>query len=352
MKVISWGLLGTGTMAGLFVESLARVPGARINAVASRSLSSANSFAAKHKISSAFDNFEELLNTVDVDVIYISTPNEHHHQHCQMALSAGKAILCEKPFALCAADAVEVIDLARKRRLFCMEAMWMRFSPAVQEVINYARQGKLGKLQFFSGQLGFPYLKSDHQQLFRMPGGGALLDLGVYPLSLAQSLFGGSAEVLTVANVNEGGADEQFSVILKFAGGAQAAIAASLKAKLANSASIHGELGVLELDEPLYFPEGYRWQRTASHSARQRSSVPSALRRFPPVKALADWKRRSAVKYVSRRVSHGGYYLEAAEVQRCLQSGLIESPVMPWADTLETLKLMDLIRDQWAAKLS
>jgi predicted dehydrogenase len=269
-----------------------------------------------------------------------------------MALSAGKAVLCEKPFALCAADANDVINFARKQGLFCMEAMWMRFSPALQEVVSLIRQGKLGKLHFFSGQLGFSYLKSDHERLFRMPGGGALLDLGVYPLSLAQSLFGGSAQAVSVADIGAGGADEQFSVILTYASGAQVLIAASLKTRLANAASIHGESGILHLEEPLYFPEAYRWRRTAPHGTGQRSSMPLALRRLPPVRALAEWKRRAGVKYVSRRSSVGGYHLEAAEVQRCLRQGHLESPVMPWANTLETLQLMDRIRGQWATKLS
>jgi predicted dehydrogenase len=352
MSVIRWGLLGAGSMAELFVEALLSLDGAKVQAVAARTQESANKFAANYGIPTALPAFDRLLEDPSVDVIYISTPNEYHREHCLKALGAGKAVLCEKPFALTAAEAREVIDLARARGLFCMEAMWMRFAPAVREALTLARQGKLGTLRFFSGQLGFPYVASPNNRLFRQPGGGALLDLGVYPLSLAQALLGSPVRTASSAQLTANGVDEQFAAILDYKEGTQAFIAASLKAKLSNSASIHGNNAVLQWEEPLYFPERYQLLPTAPHTTGQKQGYRKAskLRYNRAVRALADLRSQRSAQRVSKRVPHSGYAFEAAEVQRCLQAGLYESPEMTWKDTLAVLESMDAIRAGWEKK--
>jgi predicted dehydrogenase len=352
MNTTRWGILGTGTMAQLFAGALVSLPGAKIQAVAARTKQRAEQFAAQFQIPAALEGYESLVGDPAVDVVYISTPNEQHHQNCLLALNAGKAVLCEKPFALSAVEAQQVVDLARAKGIFCMEAMWMRFAPAVREALSLAREGKLGRVEFFSGQLGFPYETDPANRLFRQPGGGALLDLGVYPLSLAQALLGSPNRVASHAALSSNGIDEQFAAVLGYKDGAQAVIAASLKAKLANSASIHGHTGVLQLNDPLYFPEGYTIAATPSHSTKQ--SGPgrfSKLRRHPLVRALVDFRNRSQIRTVSKRTGESGYSFEAAEVQRCLQGGLKESPEMSWSDTLAVMESVDSIRSQWAAIL-
>jgi predicted dehydrogenase len=352
MSVIRWGLLGAGTMAELFVEAVLSLAGAKVQAVAARTQESANKFAAHYRIPLALPEYDRLLAEPSVDVIYISTPNEYHREHCLKAIGAGKAVLCEKPFALNAAEAREVIESARARGVFCMEAMWMRFAPAVREAMTLAKQGKLGTLQLFSGQLGFPYVVDENNRLFRQPGGGALLDLGVYPLSLAQALLGSPVKVASSAQLTAGGVDEQFAAILDYKEGTQAFIAASLKAKLSNAAAIHGQNAVLQLDQPLYFPERYQLLPTAPHSTGQKQGYRKAskLRYNPAVRALADLRSQRKVHRVSKRVPHSGYAFEAAEVQRCLQAGLHESPEMTWNDTLAVLESMDAIRAGWEKK--
>jgi predicted dehydrogenase len=203
-----------------------------------------------------------------------------------------------------------------------------------------------------SGQLGFPYVVDENNRLFRQPGGGALLDLGVYPLSLAQALLGSPVKVASSAQLTAGGVDEQFAAILDYKEGTQAFIAASLKAKLSNAAAIHGQNAVLQLDQPLYFPERYQLLPTAPHSTGQKQGYRKAskLRYNPAVRALADLRSQRKVHRVSKRVPHSGYAFEAAEVQRCLQAGLHESPEMTWNDTLAVLESMDAIRAGWEKK--
>jgi predicted dehydrogenase len=345
MNTIRWGILGTGTMADLFVQALLSVPDAKVQAVAARTQERAAAFAAQYGIPLALEGYDRLIQDPAVDVVYISTPNEHHAEQCLKALSAGKAVLCEKPFALTAKEAADVIQLARSRGVFCMEAMWMRFSPAVREALSLAREGKLGTLEYFSGQLGFPYQEDPENRLFRQPGGGALLDLGVYPLSLAQALFGTPEKVIRSLSRASTGVDDQFSSILSYKSGAQAVISASIKAKLQNSASIHGRTSVLHLAEPLYFPESYRLTSTPPHNTKKGpSSKLAKLRRYPLIRTLADWRSQSSTRTISKRTTQSGYTWEALEVQRCLRAGLHESPEMPLADTLSVLESLDAIR--------
>ena len=349
MSDIRWGIIGTGTIADLFVQALLVLPGAKVQAVAARSPDRAKEFAGRHGIPVALGSYEQLLQDKEVDVVYIATANEHHHGHCLAALSAGKAVLCEKPFALTAKEAAEIVKLARQKGLFCMEAMWMRFAPAVRESLSLARDGKLGELQFFSGQLGFPYVADQGNRLFRQPGGGALLDLGVYPLSLAQVLFGTPTQIMSTARLSSNGVDEQFASVLNYKEGTQAVIAASLKAKLSNMASIHGANSVLQLEEPLYFPESYKLTNTPTHSTERKTPGKLAsVRRLPIIRTLAEMRNKRHIRAFNTRTSQSGYSFEATEVQRCLKAGLLESPEMPLADTLAVMESMDRIRSCWA----
>jgi predicted dehydrogenase len=352
MDVTRWGILGTGAIAELFVAALRSLPGAKVQAVSSRTKERASQFAARFGIPVAMDELDKFLGQADLDVVYVASRNEDHRDHCMKAIQAGKAVLCEKPFALTVREAGDVVQLARSRGVFCMEAMWMRFAPAVRETLRLAREGELGDLRFFSGQLGFPYFPDPESRLFHQPGGGALLDLGVYPLSLAQALLGSPTRVISSAVLAPTGVDEQFSAVLDYAGGSQAVIAASLNAKLANSAAIHGRKATLRLAEPLYFPERFYLSQTPPHvTGKSHSGRLAKLRRLPVLRELADLRNSSRVKVVNNRSSQSGYSFEAAEVQRCLKAGLLESPEMPLNDTLAVLETMDCIRSRWADRL-
>ncbi len=357
---VHWGVLGTGSVAASFARGLSFVPGSQLGAVGSRTKSSADSFAARFGGVRAYAGYEQLLADPAIDVVYVATPNETHKHYSLLALDAGKAVFCEKPLALDAEEGRAIVEAARQRRLFCAEAMWMRFSPAVRQALQMARQGVIGDIRILSAQLGYPNAVDPGSRLFRLPGGGALLDLAVYPLSLAQAIFGRPVRVSSAAIVGPTGVDEQLSIILDYPGGRQAVMAASLRAQLSNSATISGTSGVINILPPLVFPDRFRVTKTDLLDAtKPRSPGPLAQVRtwpivgtivdHPQVQALARHRDHFRSRSVVLHDKHNGYSTEAAEVTRCLRSGLLECPSMPLDDTLAVLGSMDAVRAQWAA---
>jgi predicted dehydrogenase len=351
MPDVRWGILGTGAMAGLFAEGLAFVPGSRLVAVGSRSRAAAESFAARFGPLRAHAGYEGLVRDADLDVIYVASRNEFHEEHCLLAIEAGKPVLCEKPFALDATSGARVVEAARRRGVFCMEAMWMRFSPVVREALALARSGRLGEVRMVSAELGFPHVAEAGSRLFAPPGGGALLDLGVYPLSLAQALLGRPRRIESHAVIGPTGVDEQFTAILDYGEGCQATVAASLRSQLNNAATIHGTEGVLRIEAPLYFPHRYGFIATPRHGGARQGSrgLRARIRLHPLARGLSEVRARMRQRDVVRHAPGNGYGEQAAEVVRCLRSSLRESPEMSLDATLEVLASMDAVRARWAA---
>ena len=350
MSQIRWGILGCGTVAGQFAEGLRAVPGARLSAVAAREGQRASAFAAEFGAERWHVGYEALVADPGVDVVYVATRNQDHERHCLLAIEAGKAVLCEKPFALGAAEGRRVVEAARRQGVFCMEGMWMRCAPAVREALSLLRDGAIGEPRLLTAALGFPYPQGTAGRLFEPPGGGALLDLGVYGVALAQAAFGKPTGVTSRAVTGAGGVDEQVSALLEYPGGRQALVTASLRSLLANEATVHGTAGRLRLEAPLYFPTRYRLEATRPHfppAGPPRRRPLARLRRSAMAQALfrlrAGFRSRSTV----RRPAGNGYDAEAAEVGRCLAAGLGESPILPLDDTLAVLETLDAIRALW-----
>lgn len=350
-RSVGWGIVGTGAIAHAFAGGLAYVEGATLAAVGSRSQGSANAFASGHGGARAYASHEEMVGDPAVDVVYVATPNEVHAQHTLLAIAAGKAVLCEKPFAVDAAQANIVVEAARRARVFCMEAMWMRCSPVVQEVIELVRSGAIGDPRVLNAQLGFPNDLDPGSRVFGPEGGGALLDLGVYPVSLAHAVFGRPDRVTSSAVLLESGVDEQVCAILDYDDGRQAVVAASLRSHLTNAASIHGTRGVLRIDEPLTFPHRYHRTRVPVRAAGASAprSARSRLRHHPVGRLLAEQKHRLRTQSSTMRVRGNGYSAEAAEVMRCVTEGRTESPLMSLDETVAVLETMDAMRSCWVA---
>jgi predicted dehydrogenase len=348
MKAIGWGILGSGAIAGLFAEGLGFAPGARLAAVGSRSEASAAEFAARFGFSRAHGSYEALVADPAVDVVYVATPNHLHKEHALLALGAGKAVLVEKPFTLNAAEAAEVAGEAGRRRLFCMEAMWMRFAPAVRALQAQLGKGDLGEPRLLTAQLGFPYAYDPANRVFATPGGGALLDLGVYPLSLAVLLFGRPDRIEAQTVLAPNGVDEQFSALLRFSGGLQAAVAASLRSALSNDAFLSGTAGTARLAAPLYFPQALSLCATPQHQPMRRGGASrlARLKRHPWARAVAELRNRARAQTQTLRPRGNGYEVQALEVMRCLREGALESPQMPLRQTLQVMELADEIRRQ------
>ena len=341
---VRWGILGTGRIAGLFAEALRLAAGARLEAVASRRPEAARAFAAAHGVPRAHLGWEELARDPAVDVVYLATPASLHRAHALALLDAGKPVVVEKPFATSAAEGREVVERARARGLFCMEAMWMRFTPAAREVERLVRGGAIGEVRFLEASLGFPHAPGPGERVFDAErGGGALLDLGVYAVSLAHWLLGSPAGVVASAT-RAGGVDEQMGAVLTFPGGAQAVLSASLRGLLANEACVTGAAGRLRIWEPFLRPERLTVTRAAPARAGPERGRLSSLARHPLFRPLGALRARLGRREFHRPVLGAGYAHEALEAMRALCAGEKESPVLPLEETLRVLETLDAVR--------
>ena len=350
--MIRWGFLGCGLVAHDVAEDFALVGEATIHAVAARRIESARAFSQRFGVPVVHDSLDALLGDPDIDIVYIATPHHLHRDHCLAALRAGKPTLCEKPFTTDAASAAEVIDAAREQGLFCMEAMWTRFFPAIRRIKALTGAGELGELQWLSADFGYPTWRDPASRFFDpSQAGGALLDRGVYALSLAQHLLGEPEAIATLATHGETGVDEQSACLLRFPNGALAQLGATLNGLTGNTAILTGTKGRLQILEPFYRPERFAIEYASAAEPAGRGGG-SRLARHPALKKL---RRRLAPVLKARlrgqRYTHrwpgNGYQFEIAEACRCLREELTESPVMPLADTLAVMRMIDTIRSHW-----
>jgi predicted dehydrogenase len=314
---IRWGVVGPGRIAEKVVEDFAVVDGARVVAVASRSLQRAQDFAARHGLERAYGSYGELLADPQVDVLYVATPHAQHAAIARAALQAGKALLVEKSFTATSAGAVEVVDLARSRGTFVMEAMWTRFQPAIVAVRDLIDDGAIGEVRSVQADLGVQRAFDPEDRLFALQlGGGALLDLGVYVVSFAQMLLGTPDTVTTAGSLFPTGVDAEASLLLGYADGRAATLNTSLRTALPGSARVFGTSGWIDV-----LPRFHHPQTVVLHRGDQAETI-------------------------TRPQLAGGYAHELVEVTRCLQAGLAESAVMPLADTLAVQDVLQQAADQ------
>jgi predicted dehydrogenase len=340
---IRWGILGTGLVARQFAKGLSFLPDAELFAVGSRTAASAEEFKRQFNVLHAYQSYAELVGDKEVDVVYIATPNHRHKDDCFLCLNAGKAVLCEKPFALNARQAYEIIALARQNRIFCMEAMWMRFMPLVRKALELVRSGVIGEVRMIAADFGIQANFNPLGRLFNVQlGGGALLDLGVYPLSLAFQILGAPSQITAQAFMGKTGVDEQSTVLLGYAQGCSAVLSASLRARLSNEAVIIGTKGKITICEPFYRP--YRLSIiNFSHDA------PEVKLSFKAGNKLMKIIKRPS-EIVQQAVEGNGYNYEASEVMECLRRKDLESKIMPLDESLKIIEIMDTVRFQWGLK--
>ncbi len=316
---IRFAILGPGTIAHRFAEDLKLVPKAQLVAVGSRDLNRAKHFAQKFNIPHAFGSYQALAQFQDIDIVYIATPHNRHYTDMALCLDNGKHILCEKPFTINAKQARQILQIARQKNLFVMEGMWTRFQPIIFKLQELLNQGSIGHLIMLQANLGFNFpFKPNHRLFNPHLGGGALLDLGVYPISLCQYLFGVPDELKTLAWMGHTNVDEINSVIFKYQDGRLATLASSLRNPMPSEATFMGTEGLLKLHAPLYRPAGISLQKS-------------------------DQKEQ----FFKTELKGYGFIYEIEEVINCLQSGKLESDIMPHEDTLAVMELLDSIRSQW-----
>ena len=324
VEKIRWGIMGTGYIAGVFAEGLSWLPDAEIVAVGSRNASSASRFADRHGIPLRHPSYEELAQDSEVDVVYIATPHPYHKDHVLLSLSADKAILCEKPLTINAAESEAVISTARDKNLFLMEAMWSRFLPAVAEVRNLLSGAVIGDVLILMADFGF---RADNDPAGRMYnpalGGGALLDVGIYPVSLASMILGPPDRITSLAHIGETGVDEQAGILFGYETGAMAVSYLTIKAGSPTEATLIGSKGRIQLH-----------------------AQPGLFRPYKLTLSLEGEEDR----IIDAPFEGNGYHYEAVEVMRCLRTGKTESEIMPLDESLSIIRTLDEIRKQWGLK--
>jgi predicted dehydrogenase len=322
---VRWGILGTGRIAKAFANALKDTPDAVLAGVGSRTQDSAQAFTqefGENVATKAYGSYEELAQASDIDLIYVGTPHPMHFENVRMALEAGKGVLCEKAFTVNRTEAEQLVALARAKNLFLMEAMWSRYLPGLAEVRRIVESGEIGKAVQVIADLGFAAQAGPEHRLFNPAlGGGALLDIGIYPLSIAVALLGPVESVVAQADIGTTGVDEQTSFVLKHRGGGLSSCSCSLRAHLPSELTIAGDLGRVRMN-------------TKFHHAQTVT-----------VTRLDGIARTVATPYLGN-----GYVHQAIEAQRCWQAGLIESPGMTHDDTLALMGVMDEIRRQIGLK--
>ncbi|HLL68163.1 MAG TPA: Gfo/Idh/MocA family oxidoreductase [Micromonosporaceae bacterium] len=315
---IRWGILSTGNIAQKFVEDLRLLPDAEVAAVGSRSSENARAFADAHDIPRAHGSWQELAEDPDLDVIYVATPHSAHREATLLCLRAGRAALTEKPMALDVAQTEDLVEAARSRGVFLMEALWTRCFPAIHQIAGLVADGAIGRVTAVHADFGIsgPFA-ADHRLRNPALGGGALLDLGVYPVTFAQLFLGAPDEVTAWANRTPEGVDASTGMIFGYASGAFAALTCTMESDTGAHATISGTEGRIELPTPFFIPRGYTLYR-----------------------------RGAEPEVVEMPVPGHGYHYEAAEVQRCLREGLLESPVVPLSETLTVMRTLDTVREK------
>jgi len=322
MDRVRWGILGTGAIAKKFAQGLAILPDADLVAVGSRAQATADSFGEMFDVPRRYASYADLAHASDVDVIYVATPHSLHRENSELCLQAGKAVLCEKPFAINADQAEAVVALARKTRCFLMEAMWTRFLPAIEKARQLLADSAIGDVRIVSADFGFRAPFDPQSRLFDPHlGGGALLDVGVYLVSLASMVLGPPARVTSMAHLGRTGVDEQAAMILGYDQGQLAILTTAIRTRTPQDALLIGTEGWIRLHSPWW---------------------------CPTMLTLSIEGQEDEVFHLPFRGN--GYHHEAAEVMRCLRAGDLESEMMPLAETVKIMETMDRLRAQWGLR--
>lgn len=320
---IRWGILGTGFIARQFAEGLKSARGAVLQAVGSRAMETANTFGDLFNVPNRHATYEALAADPEVDVIYVSTPHPLHKENSILCLEAGKAVLCEKPFTINRREAEEVVACARHHKRFLMEAMWTRFLPTVVQAAAWVREGVIGEVRMVRADFGFRADYNEDSRLFAPEmGGGGLLDVGIYPISLAAMVLGvHPAKISSMAVLGPTGVDDQNMVALQYANGAIAMTASAVRTETPQDACIIGEKGFITL-HPLFW--------------RGDTITLSLQGKDPETRHLP--------------LTGNGYNYEAEAVMESMRAGKLECEQMCLDDTIALMDILDTARAQWGLR--
>lgn len=316
IKLIKWGILGPGNIASKFAEDLMLVADAELVAVGSRDLAKSEAFAKKYASKRAFGNYEDLVTDDEVEIVYIATPHPFHFEHTMLCLENGKSVLCEKPLAMNSRQVTAMTDLARAKNLFLMEGMWTRFLPTIEHVLSLINSGTIGTINHLTSDFGFA-ASLDKQRLFQNElGGGALLDIGIYPLYISLLFLGVPQKLEANATITEANIDTFCAMMLDY-GASKALLSTTILNNTPVEARIYGEKGAIIMHGK--FHEGRKITVSMHNGFTEEIDLPPT--------------------------GHG-FYHEIMEVSDCLRKGEIESQKMPWKSSHQLIGVLDAVREK------
>lgn len=316
-KRYNWGILGAGRIAAKFTNGLKLLENANLYSVGSRSIERAEAFAKENGYQKSYGNYEEFLNDPELDIVYIATPHSHHKEHALMCLRKNKAVLCEKALAMNSQEVEEMISEAANRKLFLMEAIWPPFQPMYQKAVEILELGEIGNIIHIDSRFSFrpPYDANDRKFNPEL-GGGALLDIGIYPVMDTLRFMGVPSEIKAEAAFAETGVEVSASIIFKYADSRMASLYCSFLTHAGTGTDLYCSNGNLIIKR---VPDGSQ---------------------FLAVEIAG--KEREVFKFTPQ---FRGYHFEAEEVMRCLDEGKTESQVVPWSFSRDLMSTLDKIRD-------
>ncbi len=314
-KKIKWGILGLGKIAHKFAQDLLLVPDSELEAVASRNLAKAKSFAATYNANNKYGSYKELLHDSCVDIVYIATPNNTHESITILALQHKKAVLCEKPFAINKTQVLHMIQASKQHNVFLMEAMWSRFIPSIRKIKSSVDNGEIGEIKYITADFSFNVDSSIQRVYDKKLGGGSLLDIGIYPIFLAYLLLGNPIKISADAHCFKSGADSQLGMIFRYKN-AHALLFSSFNSFSKRIAKISGTLGEIIIDDP--------WNESDSFSIQKGKNTRS----------------------ISLPTSGRGYTYEIMECNSCLQNNVAESNLWSHQNSIDLITLLDRVRKE------
>jgi len=316
--MLRWGIAGLGRISHKFLSDLLLVEGQQVVAVGSRSREKAETFARQYDIHWAHGSYAELFADPSVDIVYISTPHHAHAEVSIQAMQAGKHVLCEKPLAVNEEQVQRMLEVARLKKVFLMEALWSRFMPAIREALRLVREDELGPVNYLSSNFAFYSNAPVEGRLFNPRlAGGALLDIGIYPVFLAHLFMGMPRSISAQARFHPTGVDLQTSMVFEYEGGT-AQLFSGLDSHSDMRSTIGGPQGSIFLDPRWHETEGFLWTDHRTGETRSYS--------FPKLGK--------------------GYSHEIEECGACVSGGKQQSELWSWQNSLDLIRLLDRIRDQ------
>jgi dihydrodiol dehydrogenase / D-xylose 1-dehydrogenase (NADP) len=319
-KTYNWGFVAAGAMARNQARDLVESARAKIHGVYSRTRQSADAFANEFG-GKVYSTLEEMVADSVIDIVYISSPNQLHYPQAKLALEAGKAILCEKPFTLNARQLAELIEIARRRKVFLMEAMWIRYLPVILKLRELLDNRAIGEIKLARAAFHLDLPINPSGRIYNPElGGGSLLDLGIYPISFVSMLLGGAPEeIVSLAQMTETGVDAHFGAVFHYHSGAMASVSAGIDGQHVEDVVIQGTRGKIVV-------LGHRWWKLSTLSVQMSNQEAESIE-LPHMGS--------------------GYLYQAEEVMRCLDNKEMESPTMPLDESVAIMQTMDLMRAQW-----